>query len=289
MRPAFTSARRARALLGTFVEIEARGISRRGLDAAIEEAFRVVAEVQRLMSPCDPASDVSRLNREAAARTVTVHPWTHEVLAAALELQVATDGLFDIGVAPPGRPVPRSTRPAIELMDGRRVRFLRRDFSIDLGGIAKGFAVDRAALTLHARDVPQGVVNAGGDVAVFGVDESTIAIRHPRHPGSILCRLELRNEALASSSGRVDLFESSAVMAPAIIDPRTGTPARAVLGATVRASTCMVADALTKVVMLGGERVAALLAHYGASALFLANDGELRITRDWWGRVRLAA
>ena len=51
----------------------------------------------------------------------------------------------------------------------------------------------------------------------------------------------------------------------------------------------MVADALTKVVMLGGERVAALLAHYGASALFLANDGELRITRDWWGRVRLAA
>jgi thiamine biosynthesis lipoprotein len=78
-------------------------------------------------------------------------------------------------------------------------------------------------------------------------------------------------------------------MAPAIIDPRTGTPARAVLGATVRASTCMVADALTKVVMLGGERVAALLAHYGASALFLANDGELRITRDWWGRVRLAA
>lgn len=289
MKPACTRARRARPLLGTFVEIEARGLSHRRLDAAIEEAFHVVAEVHRLMSPHDPASDVSRLNREAATHTVTVHPWTYEVLATALELHVATGGLFDIGVAPPGRTVPLSTRPAVELMDRHRVRFSRRDLGIDLGGIAKGFAVDRAVLALHARDVPQGMVNAGGDVAVFGLDESTIAVRHPCHPGSILCQLELRNEALASSSGRVDLFESAAVMAPAIIDPRTGTPARAVLGATVRASTCMVADALTKVVMLGGERVAGLLAQYGASALFLADDGELRITREWWGRVRLAA
>jgi FAD:protein FMN transferase len=289
MRPASASARRSRPLLGTFVEIQAGGVSRGQLDAAIEETFRIVAQVHRLMSPRDPNSDVSRLNREAWARAVTVHPWTSEVLGTALELQAATGGLFDIGVAPSSWVDPLPPRPAIELMDGHRVHFVRPDLSIDLGGIAKGFAVDRAVASLRARDVPHGVVNAGGDVAAFGRHATPIAIRDPRHPRSILCQLELTNEALASSGGRIDLFESAPVTASAVLDPRTGAPARTILGATVRASTCMAADALTKVVMLGGESMTALLAHYRASALFLAADGELHITSDWSGRVRLAA
>src|SRR5206468_12782482 len=96
MRPAFDSARRARPLLGTFVEISARGAPRADLDAAIDRAFEAVAEVHRLMSAHDSRSDVGRLNLEASSRAVRVHPWTYEVLRTACELHDATAGVFDI-------------------------------------------------------------------------------------------------------------------------------------------------------------------------------------------------
>jgi len=96
MRPAFASARRARPLLGTFVEITAAGASRSDLDDAIEGAFQAVADVHRLMSPHEPESDVSRLNREASAGAVRVHPWTYEVLCMASELHRASAGMFDV-------------------------------------------------------------------------------------------------------------------------------------------------------------------------------------------------
>src|SRR5438132_13938794 len=98
MRPAFVSARRARPLLGTFVEITAAGASRSDLDDAIDGAFRAVADVHRLMSPHEPESDVSRLNREASGRAVSVHPWTYEVLRMAVELHEASAGVFDVTV-----------------------------------------------------------------------------------------------------------------------------------------------------------------------------------------------
>jgi FAD:protein FMN transferase len=289
MKPAFASARRARPLLGTFVEIEAGGAARSRLDTALDDAFEAVAEVHRLMSPFERDGDVNRLNRQASARPVTVHPWTYEVLGVAVELFSASSGLFDIAVTPGSRLKQLRPQPDIELLPARRVRFLSSELRIDLGGIAKGFAVDRAVDRLRASAVPYGVVNAGGDVAAFGEEPAPVAIRHPRRPLSILCRVELTNEALASSGGRLDFMESADATASAILDPRTGAPASAVLGATVRAPLGMVADALTKVVMLTGESMTHLLSRYGASALFMAADGELHITRDWSGSVHVAA
>jgi FAD:protein FMN transferase len=289
MMPASADVRRAQPLLGTFVEITAGGCPRAPLDAAIEGAFRVVAEVHRLMSPREPDSDVSRLNREAGTDAVTVHPWTYEVLGMARDLHLATAGIFDVAVAPTSRAGNPLPHPRIELQGGGRVRFLHADLRIDLGGLAKGFAVDRAVASLRASAVPRGLVNAGGDMAAFGPGPSAVSIRDPRRPQSVLCQLEITDEALASSGGRIDLFDSPKVMESAVIDPRTCAPACGVLGATVRASTCMVADALTKVVMIAGEPAAALLALYGASGLFLSADGDLRATRDWSGGVRVAA
>src|SRR5262245_42143107 len=100
MTPVSGSARRARPLLGTFVDIAVAGAPRDVLDAEVESAFEVVAEVHRLMSAHDPESDVGRLNRSAAARAVSVHPWTYQVLEAALELHRRSVGIFDVAVAP---------------------------------------------------------------------------------------------------------------------------------------------------------------------------------------------
>ena len=100
MQAAPDDLRRARPLLGTFVEISASGAASADMEDAIEAAFGAVARVHRLMSFHDRGSDVSRLNRKAKAGAVAVDPWTFEVLAIAQDLHRRSGGAFDIAVAP---------------------------------------------------------------------------------------------------------------------------------------------------------------------------------------------
>lgn len=288
MKPVCTSIRRARPLLGTFVEIAVSGTGRAAMEEAVEAAFATVAEVHRLMSFQDPASDVALLNRKAAERAIIVHPWTFEVLEASLEIQRRSAGIFDIAAAQ-GRWRRPSCIGSVELFPSKHVRFSDPGVAIDLGGIAKGFAVDRAIDVLRDRGVPQGLVNAGGDLAACGLDKALISLRDPRDPRRILCRTEISGEALASSGRKVDPFGGSDTTETAVIDPRTLRYAQAAVGATVRANRCMIADSLTKVVMVAGEAASPILAQYGASALFLSPDGDLRVSGNWQSAVRLAA
>jgi thiamine biosynthesis lipoprotein len=298
------SIRRAQPLLGTFVEITAAGATRSGTEKAIEEAFAAVAQVHRLMSFHDLNSDVSRLNREAKLRAVTVHAWTYRVLDIALALHRGSSGMFDIAVAPllqslgwlPGAKddarsisAKMNSPDAIELLPGRGVRFRHPGIAIDLGGIAKGFAVDRAVDILRSRGIMRGLVNAGGDLAAFGPRPESIHIRDPRDPRRLLFHVEISNAALASSGSICDPLQSVDIGGSAIIDPTTREPVRGVVGATIRAPSCMIADALTKIVMIAGENAAHLLQHYGASALLVLRSGGVRLSPDWHDAVRLAA
>jgi FAD:protein FMN transferase len=295
--------RRARPLLGTFVEIEAAGPVKSDINAAIDAAFEAVAGVHRLMSFHEPDSDVSRLNREASVRPVSVHAWTFQVLEAAVGTHRRSNGIFDISVAPAlqtmgllprvndDAPVDENARPldAIQLLEGQRVRFRDANVRIDLGGIAKGFAVDRALEILRGLSATSGLVNAGGDLAAFGPEPQTVHIRHPRDPRRLICSVEVTDQALASTARRFDPFQSADTVGSAVIDPGSRKPAHAIVGATVRASCCMIADALTKIVMIAGTDATELLEHYNASALLISTDGDVQITPDWQHAVYLAA
>jgi thiamine biosynthesis lipoprotein len=302
MTPACDSVRRARPLLGTFVEISASGTYPGDLHAAVSRAFDIVADVHRLMSFHDRDSDVSRLNRKAATRPVAIHPWTYEVLRWSAELHDASGGLFDIAVAdtlqrlgllPDGhRRRPRVASPGLRpapvaLLARNRVRFTRSDVRLDLGGIAKGFAVDRATETLQALGVPRGLVNAGGDIAAFGAEPFTVHIRDPRDAGRILAEVHLCNEGIASSGAAFD--RPAGAPRVAIVDPSTGRLARTIAGATVRASRCVLADALTKLVVVSGRSADALLTRYGASALLVPWHGDVLATRSWGKELRSAS
>jgi thiamine biosynthesis lipoprotein len=303
MATASDSIRRARPLLGTVVEIAVSGAVRPEMEAAVSAAFEAVAIVHRLMSFHEADSDVSRLNREACFQPTGVDAWTFEVLEAAVEMHRRSNGVFDIAVAPALQTIglqPRSDEDspistvarsfdAIELSPEKTVWFRHPDIRIDLGGIAKGFAVDRALEALRHFNMPTGMVNAGGDLAVFGLDSQMIHIRHPRDPGRSICSVEVTDEALASTARRFDLFQSVETTASAIIDPGTHRPAHSIDGATVRAPNCMVADALTKIVMISGTDAIELLEHYNASALLISTDGDVHITPDWHHAVHLAA
>jgi len=291
MEAAPVSIRRARPLLGTFVEIAVDGQTFDAAEAAVEAAFAAIATVHRLMSFHEAGSDVSRLNRGAASGPVRVHDWTCQVLEAARDLHRRSGGMFDISVAPalqrlgllPGG------HDRIQLLAENRVRFADPSVKIDLGGIAKGFAVDRAVEVLLGRGIAEGLVNAGGDLRVFGPRSHAVDIRDPRQPDRPLYRVALCNAALASSAGRFDPVRSHSALFSGVIDPATAMPVRAISGATVCGPGCMVADALTKVVMNAGEGAAAILEHYGADALFVSARGQVHITADWKNEVHLAA
>jgi thiamine biosynthesis lipoprotein len=175
------------------------------------------------------------------------------------------------------------------LLPGCRVRFRQPGIRIDLGGIAKGFAVDRAVEALRAHGMRSGLVNAGGDLSVFGPYPHTVHVRDPRDPRRLIRAVDVHEEALATSGGRFDLSQSCDTTGAAIIDPRTGKPVYGIRGATVRAPSCMLADALTKVVMIASQSALDLLKYFHASALVVLADGETRVTCAWRDAVHLAA
>ncbi len=306
MKRASSSLRRARPLLGTFVEISVTRCRDESNSAhAIDAAFDAVSLVHSLMSFHEPGSDVSRLNRHGAQGAVAVHPWTYHVMKVAVELQYESKGCFDVTVAPAlqalqllpshgpdflsdvGFAAPMSD-PIILLPD-HRIRLRQPWIRIDLGGIAKGFAADQAAMVLREHGVVGGLVNAGGDIAAFGPQPHRIHVRDPNDPARFISWIDLEDAGLASSGPLMARSSATRHIAPAVIDPHTGTVAAQVAGASVRADCCMMADALTKPVMVCGEASLPLLEKYRASALLVRPDGEVHATSNWMEACNSAA
>jgi thiamine biosynthesis lipoprotein len=266
------------------------------LEAAIDAAFAAVEQVHRLMSFHDPDSDVSRLNRGASQAPVPVDPLTWDVLRIARRIGAASSGAFDITVAPwlvqlgylpaPGAlQHPRAGRghAPIALCRHYHVAF-SEPLWIDLGGIAKGYAVDRACLALERAGVFDYVVNAGGDLRV-GCAPAPIHVRHPRQPGAMLALGQVGRAAVASSG---DYFSAAAAGAcgPAtaasqsvpsclhpIMAPSAAGPAPYAGSISVIAANCVIADALTKVVAVLGDQAAPVLRHFAARAIVVSPQG----------------
>ena len=260
-----SSVRRARPWLGTLVDIRVDGMETACAVRAIDAAFTEVATVHRLMSFHGDDSDLARLRNARAGTCVRVNARTCEVLDLSLRIAAASAGAFDPTVAAALvengiLPVPHSACVSdidaswrdIELLGGERVR-LRRPLWIDLGGIAKGYAVDRAIEVLRAHGAIDACVNAGGDLRVAGALRERVHVRDAW--GGIAAALELADGAVATSSS------TSA--------HRDGASRRAAepdISVSVVAPRCMVADALTKVVLAGGDMAPSVLAAFGAQA-----------------------
>lgn len=264
--------RRARPLLGTMVEIRADGDAALG---AIEDAFDEIAWVHRTMSFHDRDSDVARINRALPGAHVEVDPGTAALLALALEIAAASGGLFDPTVAPllvDAGLLPRPVRPRHDGADWRDIELvspctisLRRALWIDLGGIAKGYAVDLAVESLRRSNIARGCVNAGGDLRVFGDTPETVHIR--RGDGEVARLLELSDGAIATSAPfeREDREDASAESPH--VDGRTRRFIAAPRAVSVLAPRAVLADALTKVVLADPLKASPVLARYGATAL----------------------
>ena len=276
-QPKGNSVHRARPLLGTMVDIRAGGrASRARLNLAVDQAFAAIEQVQRLMSYHDPASELSRLNRDAVRSAQQVDPHTYTVLQAALRFARLGEGAFDPCVAryletwaylPDTSNVRRDGDEMdvcadsaanwrdIELMTRRRVRF-RRPLRLDLGGIAKGYAVDLAVQTLQQIGIQNIIVNAGGDLRLAGTQMYPVQIRHPRAPDLVAHSLNLRNAAIATSATCFSRRRFAGREVSPLVDARTGDAYVGDDSISVCANDCMTADALTKLVLFAPAPVA---------------------------------
>ena len=236
--------RRARLLLGTLVEVGADDA------AAISGAFEAIAHVHARMSRFEATSDIGRFHALPRGGSIEVDAQTAEVLAAAAELHAQSDGAFDIALGSAGD----GWR-----IDGLTLTRLDAAVRLDLGGIAKGHAVDRGIAALRASGCTAGYVNAGGDLRVFGALELPVVLRDERN-GGVRPFCSLSDGALATShfaaSSRSTLFTTQ----------RAGAADSAERHVSVAAPTCLMADALTKIVAAAGRADHPLLARHGAIA-----------------------
>lgn len=268
---------RARPLLGTLVAIRVHGMPEGPAHRAIDAAFEEIAQVHARMSFHEPGSDVSRLNREAFDHPVAVDPRTIEVLRWARRMGEHSRGSFDVTVAAhlvqwgilpaptcPHRPDRRGCWRDVETLAGGVVRFRRRVW-IDLGGIAKGYAVDRAIECLCAWGVPRCSVNAGGDLRIVGPELERVRLDGGAATVPVLPILELEGGSVASS-GRPGRHRQRGRFRGPHVDGRRRGSVGARSFVCVVAERCVVADALTKVVLAQGTRSEAMLRRYGASA-----------------------
>lgn len=264
--------RRAQPLLGTFVEVTVPADHA----GAIDDAFDAVRHVHHVMSFHEAGSDVGRINRAQIGTSLECDPQTVEVLAAARRLYMETGGLFDISIAPrlvrfgylPANPAERlrlfgGRSDDIQIVAEDRVTLTRR-VMIDLGGIAKGYAVDCAIGILQAIDVPSAMVNAGGDLRCYGAQPWPVQLREA--DGGLGEEIPLQNRAIASSANRLTRRRKlTGIVTPHIGPDRS--PVRIDQTISVVADCCMTADAMTKVAMTNRQLANNLLERSGGYVL----------------------
>jgi thiamine biosynthesis lipoprotein len=243
--------RRAQPWLGTIVSIDvvAEGDAQR-ITGAFAGAFAAIERVHVSMSRQREGSDVARFNAAQRGEVVVCDAWTIQVLRLAQQLRGASGGLFDVSLG-------RASQAGYRVVDTHQVIKLLDECCIDLGGIAKGYAVDRAVMVLRACGVRRGLVNAGGDLRAFGPGAWPIAIRGGLQGIALQCG------AVATSQYRRG---RSPFRDDALIAPDTGAVHAIDRTITVAAPRCVFADALTKVVALSGAVHHPLLRELGGQA-----------------------
>ena len=264
--PAGPALRRCRPALGTLVDIRLSGLPPARLERALTAAFAEIARCERALSAHLPGNDLARLRSARPGATVVIDARTSAVLLRAAALARSSQGAFD----PRRAPAPGSRAPAFDaafrLLAGGRLRVLA-PLDLDLGGIAKGHALDRALAVLRRAGVPSACINAGGDLRIHR-SVTRLRLRHPAGGGVFFELGTLRSGAAATSA---QTFRTH------LRDPRNGRASPRGASITVFARTALSADALTKVVAFAPAALAAkILARHRAHAAIVARDGSLR-------------
>lgn len=288
-------------VMGTQLKITVIGDDPAHLDRAMAAAVSEIRRVEDLMTDWR-ASELTSLNESAGQGSRKVPRELAAIISRGIELHRLTEGAFDITFAAVGRlwkfktapeklPDPALIKAALRLVNAPAVKVSASDntvalpagMKIGLGGIAKGYGVDRAMTVLMDHGIRNAIVNAGGDMKILGKEFGEpwkLGIKHPRRKGKALAIVRLTNTCLVTSGDYERFFELNGKHYHHIIDPRTGYPARGCMSASVVAPNAEYADALaTSLCVLGpakGLELIELLPK--VEAVLVGMDGEVHVS-----------
>jgi len=288
---------RSQLLMGTVVDIVVNAPPDLA-ESAIDAAFAEMRRIENQMSSHVEKSDVWRLSHSSGPIEVSAE--TSEVLRLGLAVARQSGGAFDLSLgglkqlwgietATPRIPDDDEIRAALQgtgpdalRLEGQTAFKQQPALQIDLGGIAKGFAIDRAVAVLRQAGVRHASVNAGGDLRLLGDRGDRpwrIGIQHPRRSGELLATLELAETAVVTSGDYERYFERDGIRYHHLFDPQTGRPARDCQSVTVVADEAMLADALaTAAFVLGPERGMEFLQQFEVEGILVTASGEVLVT-----------
>ncbi len=272
---------RETAMMGTRIAVSVVHPNEAEATGAVEEALAEIARIERLMSTYMDASEISELNRSAAIEPVVVSRELYSLIELSLKVSALSDGAFDISYDSVGQHYDfrEKRRPDTETLerergriDYRRIRldptrctihFERSGMRINLGGIAKGYAVERAAAILVRAGIRSAMLTAGGDTRLVGDRDGQpwiVGIQNPRDENAVAVRVPLENEAISTSGDYERFFELDGQRFHHIVTPATGVPAEGVRSASVIGADATWTDALsTTVFVLGVEAGLAMI------------------------------
>jgi thiamine biosynthesis lipoprotein len=280
-----------RVVMGTFARVVVIARGERMAQRCIKAAFEVQDRIELLLSDYRDDSELSRVNREAAQNAVPVSETTFDVLRQSVHLSQLSDGAFDVTVGPlvdlwrqAGKtnvpPTPEALAEArakvgsdklILEEKNRTVRFAVAGMRVDLGGIGKGYAVDRAIEAMQKRGALGGLIDLGGNIRCFGQPPQgqetwRIGLQDPNvapdalGPSKPLLILALTKESVATSGNYRRFVKVQGQRQSHIIDTHTGQGANKLASDTIIAADATTADALsTAVNVLGWEKGLALI------------------------------
>jgi len=295
--------------MGTIVEITLIGENREKTEKAAHQAFQEIKRVEQLMSPKTITGDIFRVNQSAGKEWVEVSTETLNVIKESKEISRLSEGGFDITVGPLIElwrrarekgilPSEEDLKRILDLVDYRNVLidregkiFLKRKgMSINLGGIAKGYAVDKAFEVLKVLEYKNVIVNAGGDLRSGGLKLDhpwSVGIQDPRIPQKIMATLSITEGAVATSGDYEKFFIYRGKRYHHILDPRNGSPAEECQSVTILYKKGMMADAMaTAIFVLGPEKGYSLCQRIeGMDCLMVDKEGKIILSPGLKGRI----
>jgi len=288
-------------LMDTFCEISCYSSDKDKTVSAIREAFKEMERIEKVFSKFDENSEVSKINKLASLDKLSVSKEVFGLTERAVYYSRISGGAFDITVAPlmeiwgfarrhgsiPGKEAIEKALKGVGYKNieldpkGGFVKFLNKDTEVDFGGIAKGYAVDRAKDLLVSRGIKDGLINLGGNIFALGSAPGKkswkIGIHDPRNKGKLLYSFELTNKAISTSGNYERFFEIDGKRYSHIINPVTGVPCQGIISVTVVADSAEEADALSTAIFVMGEDKGLQFAKFikNVKVLMLKEEGRL--------------
>lgn len=299
--------------MDTFITISAVSDSKDTAETAIEKAFSEIEKLERLLNFFSEKSEIAEINKNAGEKPVVVSPETIETLERAVYASEKTNGEFDITIGPVMtlwdfhnkiKPEDTALKEKLQLVNykdiiidknSQSVYLKKKGMLIDLGGIAKGYAADRAAEIMKTSGIKSGLVAIAGDIKASGLKPDgkpwKIGIKDPRpanKDNEIMATIELADMAISTSGDYERYFIAKDKRFHHILAPKTGYPADGCQSVSIIAKDGAVADSFsTGVFILGVERGMKLLEDMGLDGIIVDKDGKIHMTSNLRGKIEI--